>query len=241
MDTCLDSTHLAYSVHSTHSAFYTESCGSATEALERLRMGNARFMTGQTRSHRTDPDWRRVLATGQRPFAIVLTCADSRVAPEILFDQGLGDLFVLRVAGNVINKSILGSMEYAVHEFDVKCVVVLGHDFCGGVQAILDAQQPCVDVSRPTMSNFSHLATNIRIGNYLSQDPKEASRQAVRHNLFYQTTALARKSVYLAQKAMSDELRIIPALYHLEIGEVEWFRNVKISQKFHIHEENPNV
>ncbi len=241
MDTCLDSTHLAYSVHSARLASRTEPCGSATAALERLRMGNARFMTGQTRSHRTDSDWRRVLATGQRPFAIVLTCADSRVSPEILFDQGLGDLFVLRVAGNVMNRSILGSMEYAVHEFDVKCVVVLGHDFCGGVQAILDARQPCANRSRPAMHNFSHLATNIRTGNDLSQDPEEASRQAVRHNLFYQTTVLARKSVYLAQKVMSDELRIVPALYHLEIGEVEWFRSVKISKKSRINGESPNV
>lgn len=204
----------------------------AAEALERLWMGNGRFRTGQTRSRQVDSQRRRELAVEQRPFAIVLTCADSRVAPEILFDQGLGDLFVIRVAGNVVNTSVLGSIEYAVHAFDVKCVVVLGHDFCGSVQAVLDAyRKENSGESTEMLLNFVSLAASIRIGTHLPQDPLEASRQAVRHNLFHQTKALTRKSAYLAQKAESCELCVTPALYHLETGEVEWFRGADSPKK----------
>src|SRR5512135_1080372 len=114
----------------------------AKEALERLRAGNARFVA-QSRGAGGAPEGSRRLVPSheQRPFAIILGCSDSRVPAEIVFDQGLGDLFVIRVAGNVVAPSQVGSVEFAVERFDTPLVVVLGHTLCGGVGATLDVLQ----------------------------------------------------------------------------------------------------
>src|SRR5919112_1807459 len=111
----------------------------ATEALERLREGNARFASkmassGALLSHTQ----RAALAGGQQPFAIILGCSDSRVPAEIVFDQGLGDLFVIRVAGNIVAPSQIGSVEYGVEQFGTRLVVVLGHSGCGAIAATLE-------------------------------------------------------------------------------------------------------
>jgi carbonic anhydrase len=105
------------------------------EALARLTAGNQRFITGKLQHPHQNPRRRAELATGQRPFAIVLGCADSRTSPEVLFDQGLGDLFVIRVAGNILDDHVLGSIEYAVDHLGAQLIVVLGHQRCGAVQA----------------------------------------------------------------------------------------------------------
>src|ERR671913_728603 len=116
----------------------------AAEALERLREGNARFASNMTGSGALLSNAQRAaLATGQQPFAIILGCSDSRVPAEIVFDQGLGDLFVIRVAGNIVAPSQIGSVEFAAERFGTRLVVVLGHTRCGAVQATLDElQQP---------------------------------------------------------------------------------------------------
>ena len=111
-------------------------------ALERLKAGNARFVTDKAEKRVSDAKMRAELAKGQHPFAIILACADSRVPPEFLFDQGLGDLFVVRVAGNVTGEEVLGSIEYAVAHLHVPLVVVLGHEKCGAVKAALDQVEP---------------------------------------------------------------------------------------------------
>lgn len=108
---------------------------SADEALERLIKGNKRFAENASKHPHEDMEWRVKLKEGQEPFAVVLACADSRVAPEIVFDQGLGDLFVIRVAGNVAKEKVLGSIEYAVANLGVNLVMVLGHEKCGAVGA----------------------------------------------------------------------------------------------------------
>jgi len=108
---------------------------SADEALKRLLEGNGRFVAGTPSHPNQSVDRRAALTGGQTPFAVILTCADSRVAPEIYFDQGLGDLFVLRNAGNVLNDHIVGSIEYAVEHLHTKLIVVVGHSQCGAVAA----------------------------------------------------------------------------------------------------------
>jgi len=106
-----------------------------TEALERLRAGNKRFVDSLLEHPHQDAGQRTKLATSQHPFAVVLGCADSRTSPEVLFDQGLGDLFVVRVAGNVLNDETIGSIEYALEHLGAKLIVVLGHERCGAVKA----------------------------------------------------------------------------------------------------------
>lgn len=112
----------------------------AKEALRRLIAGNKRFVTEQPEHGRTSKEWRKELAGGQQPFAAILGCSDSRVIPELVFDQGLGDLFVVRVAGNVIATDVLGSLQYAGYHLKVPLLVVLGHEGCGAVAAALDAK-----------------------------------------------------------------------------------------------------
>ena len=108
---------------------------SGPEALARLKAGNQRFVASKLQHPRQDGKRRGELATSQHPFAIVLGCADSRTSPEVVFDQGLGDLFVLRVAGNVLNDETLGSIEYAVAHLGTPLILVLGHERCGAVKA----------------------------------------------------------------------------------------------------------
>ena len=111
---------------------------SPVEALERLKTGNQRFVAGKLQHPHQSAERRSELATSQHPFAIVLGCADSRSAPEVVFDQGLGDIFVIRVAGNVLNDETLGSIEYAVEHLGARLIVVLGHERCGAVKAARD-------------------------------------------------------------------------------------------------------
>lgn len=116
-----------------------------TEALQRLITGNRRFVEGELQHPHLSKDWRKRLVVGQRPFATIVGCSDSRVPPELLFDQGFGDLFVIRVAGNVVNTDVAASVEYAVDHLKTSLVVVMGHDGCGAVTAALATTE---DVSR---------------------------------------------------------------------------------------------
>src|ERR671911_2640897 len=122
----------------------------AIEALERLREGNARFASNMASSGALlSHTQRAALAGGQQPFAIILGCSDSRVPAEIVFDQGLGDLFVIRVAGNIVAPSQVGSVEFAAEKFGTRLVVVLGHTYCGAVAATLEElQRPSETQSR---------------------------------------------------------------------------------------------
>ena len=111
----------------------------------RLKEGNDRFVAGRMIRPEQSPEARLRLSTGQKPFAVVVTCSDSRLPPEVIFDQGLGDLFVVRVAGNIVDEAGLGSIEYAIEHLDTPLIVVLGHEKCGAVSATLDALQPPYD------------------------------------------------------------------------------------------------
>src|SRR5437867_1388524 len=138
---------------------------SAGEALERLREGNHRFVSDvRSRDTLTSQMRRNEVATGQEPFAIILGCSDSRVPAEIVFDQGLGDLFVIRVAGNIVASSQVGSVEFAAARYGTRLVVVLGHTGCGAVQATLEEiQRPTENQSRNLRSIVDRIRPSVQV------------------------------------------------------------------------------
>lgn len=192
----------------------------ADDALERLREGNRRFVA--SRSTATRPT---ELPEQQQPFAIVLGCSDARVPAEIVFDQGLGDLFVIRVAGNVVAPSQIGSVEFAAAQFGVQLVVVLGHSRCGAVMATIDElQQPSenrspnlrsiVDRVRPSVAGL--METDLR------HDHEALLRESVRANIRMSVAQLQNGSVILESLIADRGLRIVGAEYSLESGEVRF-------------------
>ena len=203
---------------------------SAHDALERLREGNRLFASGEL-SRQTRPSHSRVAdSAGQAPFAIILGCSDSRVPAEIVFGQGLGDLFVIRVAGNVVAPSLVGSVEFAAASFGTRLVVVLGHTECGAVRATLDElQQPAerqspnlrsiVDRVRPSVAGL--LETDLR------HDLEALMRQAVRANIRVSVDQLRQGSEILDELIRADGLRVVGAEYSLETGLVEFFDDAR--------------
>jgi carbonic anhydrase len=199
---------------------------SAREALERLRKGNQRFVAGDINSENlASPARRNNLVADQKPFAIILGCSDSRVPAEIVFDQGLGDLFVIRVAGNVVAPSQIGSIEYAAEMFGTRLVLVLGHSTCGAVIATLDQlQRDSSDRSPNLRSIVGRIKPSIEMlleGDYRA-DPEALLRHAVRANIHASVEQLRHGSEILEDLITHHGLLIVGAEYSLETGVVEF-------------------
>jgi carbonic anhydrase len=200
---------------------------SASEALERLREGNRRFVSAVGgRDPLASRTRRRELAEGQEPFAIILGCSDSRVPAEIVFDQGLGDLFVIRVAGNIVAPSQIGSVEFAAERFGTPLVVVLGHSRCGAVLATLE------ELGRPEAKrsrNLRSIVDRIRpcvealLAPDLGHAPEALVRHAVRANIRASANQLRHGSESLEQLTRDTGLLVVGAEYSLDTGEVEFF------------------
>ena len=202
----------------------------AIQALQRLREGNERFVT-DTRSHATDASrsHRGELADGQEPFAIILGCSDSRVPAEIVFDQGLGDLFVIRVAGNIVAPSQIGSVEFAASKFGTRLVVVLGHSRCGAVEATLEElKRPSANQSRNLHSIVDRVRPSVEslLATDLRHDPAALIRDAVRANVRVSAGQLRHGSELLESLIARDGLLVVGAEYSLESGIVEFFDGV---------------
>jgi carbonic anhydrase len=202
----------------------------ALEALERLREGNARFVA-DIRSHATIArrSHRGELADGQEPFAIILGCSDSRVPAEIVFDQGLGDLFVIRVAGNIVAPSQIGSVEFAAGKFGTRLVVVLGHSRCGAVEATLEElRRPSAIQSRNLHSIVDRVRPSVEalLATELRDDPEALIRDAVRANVRVSAGQLRHGSELLESLIARDGLLVVGAEYSLESGIVEFFDGV---------------
>ena len=199
----------------------------AKEALKRLQDGNRRFVSSILNDHTlTNQPVRRELVADQEPFAIILGCSDSRVPAEIIFDQGLGDLFVIRVAGNIVAPSHIGSVEYAAEQFGTRLVVVLGHTYCGAVLATL------ADLARPTESrspNLRAIVDYIRpsvaelMETELRHDQEALVHHAVRANIRTSVNRLRHGSKLLEEMIADSGLVVVGAGYSLETGEVEFF------------------
>ena len=200
---------------------------SALEALDRLRDGNRRFVSdNRDQSIPADPARRRELVGGQEPFAIILGCSDSRVPAELVFDQGLGDLFVIRVAGNIVAPSQVGSVEFAADRFGTRLVVVLGHTLCGAIYATLE------ELERPTENrspNLHSIVERIRpvfdalLDTGLREDRDALLRKATRANIRASASHLRHGSQILEQLIQQNGLMVVGAEYCLETGVVDFF------------------
>lgn len=202
----------------------------AIQALERLREGNRRFVSGVRSLDTLMSGTRRdELVAGQEPFAVILGCSDSRVPVEIVFDQGLGDLFVIRVAGNVVAASQIGSIEFAAEKFGTRLVVVMGHTRCGAVQATLEElQMPSETQSRNLRSIVDRIRPSVQglLATELRSDPEALAREAVRANVRISANQLRHGSEILEQLIHDDGLLVVGAEYALETGTVDFFDGV---------------
>jgi len=202
----------------------------APAALQLLKDGNRRFVSN-VRSHDSlaSEARRAEVAAGQEPFAIILGCSDSRVPAEIVFDQGLGDLFVIRVAGNIVAPSQVGSVEFAADRYGTRLVVVLGHSQCGAILATIDElKRPTINQSRNLHSIVDRVRPAVEplLRTALQRDPDALVREAVRANVCISTSHLRHGSEILEHLIERDGLMVVGAEYSLETGAVDFFDGV---------------
>jgi len=202
----------------------------AADALVRLREGNRRFAADEPANAGSTYRSRRLeTAPNQEPFAVILGCSDSRVPAEIVFDQGLGDLFVIRVAGNIVAPSQVGSVEFAAARTGARLVVVLGHSRCGAILATLEEMnRPSKDQSRNLRSIVERIQPAIApiLATQISPTDDALIRRAVRANVMASATHLRHGLEVLERLIQTDGLMIVGAEYCLETGLVEFFDGV---------------
>jgi len=202
---------------------------SAREALQQLREGNARFVKEVTGGGPASLHPKRTqLPTIQEPSAVILGCSDARVPAEIVFDQGLGDLFVIRVAGNVVASSQVGSVEFAVERFGTRLVVVLGHSQCGAIAATLEALQGGATQSRGLRSIVDRVRPSVEtlLETELRNDRPSLVHHAVRANIRMSVHQLRYGSEILEHHTQANGLMVVGAQYSLDTGEVDFFDGV---------------
>lgn len=199
----------------------------ALQALEKLRAGNKRFVAGTHGTGTGTTEQRRFeVADNQEPFAVILGCSDSRVPVEIVFDQGLGDLFVIRVAGNIVAPSQVGSVEFAAQRFGTRLVVVLGHSRCGAIKATLEELQRPQEVQS---RNLNSIVDRIRpavesvLNSELRPDPDALLNRAVRANIVASADQLRHGSEIVEELIAQQGLLVVGAEYCLETGVVDFF------------------
>ena len=191
------------------------------EALRALKTGNARFFGGQARRPEMSAAERRAQILGQTPFAVILSCADSRVPTEIVFDQSLGSLFITRVAGNIVDSGTLGSIEYGIEHLKTHLVVIMGHEGCGAVKAALlpaaeraketPSIQALLDQIVPSIANLPKI-----------RDEKAKMREAVIANVRQQVQNI-KKSTSVQRGVARKSLAVIGAFYEITSGAVDFF------------------
>ena len=199
----------------------------ADQALQQLKEGNARFVANQSKHDPASHEAQRAMSTdGQTPFAVILGCSDSRVPVEIIFDQSMGDLFVIRVAGNVVANSQVGSVEFSVASFGTPLVVVLGHTTCGAIGATVDELlKPGTDYSPGLRSIVERIEPAIKelVDTDLKDDHAKLCLHAMRANVRASTNALKHASKIIEDRVESGELKIVGAEYDLGTGQVNFY------------------
>lgn len=185
----------------------------AENVLIRLQEGNQRFVNNQMEKIPLDQKTKKELLKGQSPFAVILSCADSRVVPELIFNTGIGELFVVRVAGNVANTSSLASMEYAVAHLVTPLIIVLGHQNCGAVTAALQGGDDG--------PNLNHLLGHISPALKEASDPNSVD-EVIRKNAILTVSTIIKDSEIIAKAVKEGKVKIVPAYYYLDTGKVEF-------------------
>lgn len=213
---------------------------SSSEALTRLIEGNQRFVNNTVSVNSITHEQRRLQnINGQSPYAIILSCSDSRVPSEIVFDQGLGDLFIIRVAGNVVAPSIIGSIEFAASTFGTQLVVVMGHTNCGAVSAALDIEQNrkgvpsenIRDIINRILPSIKPIVRNSKINPQLSKEI--ILKECIQANTMASINEIRYGSKIIESLIENKKLAIVGAEYSLETGKVTFFEDDKLkSNKF---------
>lgn len=188
------------------------------EALKKLIEGNERFSQNKSIHPNRFEETKSVLIKQQKPFVAVLSCSDSRVPVEIIFDAGLGDIFAVRTAGHVLSNEVMGSLEYAIKTLGVKLIMILGHENCGAIATALEAYQNKSEFSLNLQSILNHIYPAIENTKCVGGD---LLNSAVKSNILYQFEDLIKKDDYIAKKIQEDEIGLIGAIYSLRTGLVE--------------------
>ena len=183
------------------------------EVLSKLKEGNQRFVENQLKNVQVDQTIKTELVKGQSPHAIILSCADSRVVPELIFNAGMDELFVVRVAGNMANTSSLASMEFAVAYLGTQVIVVLGHQNCGAVTAAVQGGD--------NGPNLNHLLGHIKPAIEQSSDPSSVD-EVIRKNVELTVRTISKDSEIIDKAVDEGKVKIVPAYYHLDSGKVEF-------------------
>jgi carbonic anhydrase len=190
----------------------------ATEAIARLKEGNQRFVTGKTKHQHASPEWRESLVSGQNPFAVIVGCADSRVPTELVFDQGFGDLFVIRNAGNVVMEDVMGSIEYAALHLKTRLVVVMGHEGCGAVTAALKSREERAKEPPELQQVLRVIDPAIK---HLDPHDEDAVEQGVEANVRW-TVNKSRRIRKQRNHPLAKDVAFVGAVYELKSGRVRF-------------------
>lgn len=199
---------------------------SSKDALNKLIEGNKRFAENKSIHPNRFEETKEVLLKQQKPFVAVLSCSDSRVPIEIIFDAGLGDIFAVRTAGHVLSREVMGSLEYAVKNLGVKLVMILGHENCGAINAAVQnyKNKGYDTLSDNVKSIVNHIYPAIeRTEKYCDKENDEFLSAAIKSNILYQLEDLLTKDSYIAQKVSSGEIALVGARYSIATGKVEIF------------------
>jgi len=197
---------------------------SPQEALKKLVDGNERFATGNSTHPNRCDETKNALLRQQKPFVAVLSCSDSRVPVEIIFDAGLGDIFAVRTAGHVLSKEVMGSLEYAVKSLGVKLVMILGHENCGAINTAIQTYQnkSYDDLSENLKSIMNHIYPAIEKVECKDNDG-DFLNASVKSNIYYQLEDLMKKDDYIKQSVENGKIAVVGAMYSLVSGKVEIF------------------
>ncbi|ADD43714.1 carbonic anhydrase [Stackebrandtia nassauensis] len=199
------------------SAIAEDQAASPDAALDRLMRGNRRYIKGHSRHPHQSLEYLHEVAKGQHPFAITIGCADSRVPPEILFDQGLGDVFDHRIAGNIPDELLLGSIEFAIEEFAPPLLMALGHERCGAITATIDA----IESGTEPPGHIAAIVEALRpVVEPVLDEPGDKVENGVRANIVDVVEQLQRRSDIVAEKVEAGELTVVGARYDLDTGKV---------------------
>ena len=191
--------------------------------LKWLKEGNELFRQGEFNQHGVDTSLRIKISAEQHPRAVILTCADSRVSPELIFDKGLGDLFVIRVAGNIVDDAVLGSIEYAVEHLHTSLIVVMGHQYCGAISAAVSDWR---DPEKANINNHIRSLTD-KIEQAvvsINLNEKDLDQKILLSNVIFSVNSIRESRPDLYEESKKSHIRVVGSVYDLKTGKVEWLK-----------------